>query len=446
MADDGRQELYAAMTLAAPDGIVAVDADGRVGACNPAAAALLERPADELIGSVFGFPLDDGESTEVTLVLPSGRNEVVGMTVALVRFHGRRLYVATLRDGTRRQQADQVLQAALEHQSVVVAVAAHQLHNPLAALAALVHVLRDPAPGLADERRAEVVERIAERTARLQALVRKLLTAARIDGAAQQGTPEPVRVRDFLLAQFTGGGSEPGAEPEPETGAEPEPESRAESESRAEPEPGAAPDPESEASSRSEPGSGSGSRPEPEPRPEPRPEPEPGADPEPGSEAGSESGAGSGTGAGSRLEPEPGAEVGAGSGAWLGNRALGDGLMIAVPGHLVARVDPVGFAEIFGNYLENALAYGRDPVEITAREAGGRIEVRVADHGSGVPESFVPHLFERYRRDPATAAATEGTGLGLWIARNLARANGGDAWYEPGRPNGAVFCVSLPKG
>ncbi|MEU6032891.1 PAS domain-containing sensor histidine kinase [Streptomyces tauricus] len=380
MADDGRQELYAAMTLAAPDGIVAVDADGRVGACNPAAAALLERPADELIGSVFGFPLDDGESTEVTLVLPSGRNKVVEMTVALVRFHGRRLYVATLRDGTRRQQADQVLQAALEHQSVVVAVAAHQLHNPLAALAALVHVLREPPPGLADERRAEVVERIAERTARLQALVRKLLTAARIDGAAQQGTPEPVRVRDFLLAQFTGGGSGSGAEPEPETGAEP----------------GA--------------GAGSGPRPKPEPR------------------------------------PEPGAEVGAGSGAWLGNRALGDGLMIAVPGHLVARVDPVGFAEIFGNYLENALAYGRDPVEITAREAGGRIEVRVADHGSGVPESFVPHLFERYRRDPATAAATEGTGLGLWIARNLARANGGDAWYEPGRPNGAVFCVSLPKG
>ncbi|MGW0573612.1 ATP-binding protein [Streptomyces tauricus] len=406
MADDGRQELYAAMTLAAPDGIVTVDADGRVGACNPAAAALLERPADELIGSVFGFPLDDGESTEVTLVLPNGRNKVVEMTVALARFHARRLYVATLRDGTRRQQADQVLQAALEHQSVVVAVAAHQLHNPLAALAALVHVLREPPPGLADQRRAEVVERIAERTARLQTLVRKLLTAARIDGAAQQGTPEPIRVRDFLLARFTGGGFgfEPGSGAEP--GSEPEPRS----------EPG------------SEPGSGAGSR----------------AEPEPGSGADPESGSGSGPGSGAGSRSEPGA--GPGAGAWPGIPALGGGLRFAVPGHLVARVDPVGFAEIFGNYLENALAYGRDPVEITAREAGGRIEVRVADHGTGVPESFVPHLFERYRRDPATAAATEGTGLGLWIARNLARANGGDAWYEPGRPNGAVFCVSLSKG
>ncbi|MFD6288051.1 ATP-binding protein [Streptomyces sp. NPDC060205] len=332
MADDGRQELYAAMMLAAPDGIVAVDADGCVGACNPAAAALLERPADELIGSVFGFPLADGESTEVTLVLPNGRNKVVEMTVALARFDGRRLYVATLRDGTRRQQADHVLQAALEHQSVVVAVAAHQLHNPLAALGALVHVLREPPPGLTDERRAEVVERIAERTARLQALVRKLLTAARLDGAGRQGVPEPVQVLGFLRDRFAESG------------------------------------------------------------------------------------------------------------------AAHDGLRLAVPARLVARVDRAGLAEIFGNYLENALAYGRDPVEITAREADGRIELRVADHGPGVPESFVPHLFERYRRDPATAAATEGTGLGLWIARSLARANGGDAWYEPGRPNGAVFCVSLPKG
>ncbi|MGI3201193.1 sensor histidine kinase [Streptomyces sp. GLT-R25] len=84
-------------------------------------------------------------------------------------------------------------------------------------------------------------------------------------------------------------------------------------------------------------------------------------------------------------------------------------------------------------------------MEITARATDGHIELSVADNGPGVPESFVPHLFERYRRDPATAAATEGTGLGLWIARSLARANGGDAWYEPGRPGGAVFCVSLPQ-
>ncbi|MFS8201335.1 ATP-binding protein [Streptomyces sp. CWNU-52B] len=331
MTDDGRRDLYEAMMLAVPDGIVAVDADGRVRACNPAAAALLERSADELVGSAFGLPLGDGQSAEVTLALPNGGNKVVEMTVTRARFDGSRLYVAALRDGTRRQQADHVLQAALEHQSAVVAVAAHQLHNPLAALGALVHVLREPPPDLTDERRAEVIERIAERTARLQALVHKLLTAARIDGASQPGAPEPVQVRGFLLEQLAESG------------------------------------------------------------------------------------------------------------------VVGRGLRLAVPAHLVVRVDRVGFSEILGNYLENAFAHGLEPVEITARENDGRVELRVADHGPGVPESFVPHLFERYRRDPATAAATEGTGLGLWIARSLARADGGDAWYEPGRPSGAVFCVSLPQ-
>ncbi|WP_328844313.1 PAS domain-containing protein [Streptomyces sp. NBC_00258] len=108
MTDDGPRDLYEAMMLAAPDGIVAVDADGCVRACNPAAAALLERPADELIGSVFGFPLVHGEATEVTLVLPNGRSKVVEMRVTLARLDGRHLYVAALRDGTRRRQADHV--------------------------------------------------------------------------------------------------------------------------------------------------------------------------------------------------------------------------------------------------------------------------------------------------------------------------------------------------
>ncbi|GGX52987.1 sensor histidine kinase [Streptomyces fructofermentans] len=333
MTDDGPRELSEAVLGAAPDGVVALDPDGLVRACNPAAAALLERPTDELVGSVLALPLVDGADTEIALALPDGRSTRVAVRVARTRLAGRPLYVAVLRDADPAgpvPREEQALRAALVQQSVVAAVAAHQLHNPLAALSALVHVLGQPPPGMTDERRADLVARIAERTARLQALVRKLLTAARIDGAWQQGVPETLRVRDFLLERL------------------------AESDTRAR------------------------------------------------------------------------------------------DLTLDVPGHLVARADPVGFAEIFTNYLENALVHGREPVVVTARGTGGRVEVRVADHGPGVPVSFVPHLFERYRREPAAAAATEGTGLGLWIAGSLARANGGDAWYEPGRAGGAVFCVSLP--
>ena len=72
------------------------------------------------------------------------------------------------------------------------------------------------------------------------------------------------------------------------------------------------------------------------------------------------------------------------------------------------------------------------------------MQIRVTDAGPGVPEAFRPHLFERFSRGPAAERKAEGTGLGLWIVRNFARANGGEAWYEPRTPDGSCFCLRLP--
>ena len=55
-----------------------------------------------------------------------------------------------------------------------------------------------------------------------------------------------------------------------------------------------------------------------------------------------------------------------------------------------------------------------------------RVEIRVDDHGAGVPERMQPRLFERF----ATGRPKGGTGLGLFIVRELARMHGGDASYE----------------
>jgi signal transduction histidine kinase len=68
------------------------------------------------------------------------------------------------------------------------------------------------------------------------------------------------------------------------------------------------------------------------------------------------------------------------------------------------------------------------------------VEILVRDSGKGVPEAFVPRLFERFAQ---AGPATGGTGLGLSIVRGLARAQGGEAWYEPGAP-GSCFGVRLP--
>lgn len=110
---------------------------------------------------------------------------------------------------------------------------------------------------------------------------------------------------------------------------------------------------------------------------------------------------------------------------------------------LVALVNRHELAEMLANYLENAFAYGDPPVDVQATEQAGQVAVRVSDRGPGVPDAFVPHLFERFSREPAVGQQTEGTGLGLWIVRALARKNGGDAWYEPGDGAGACFCLRL---
>jgi signal transduction histidine kinase len=97
------------------------------------------------------------------------------------------------------------------------------------------------------------------------------------------------------------------------------------------------------------------------------------------------------------------------------------------------------------NYVSNALKYGEPPYSVRLSEQDGFAIVRVCDAGSGVPDEFLPQLFERFARGPwAIQQGISGTGLGLSIVRELARAQSGEAWYEPNQPTGACFCLRLP--
>lgn len=111
---------------------------------------------------------------------------------------------------------------------------------------------------------------------------------------------------------------------------------------------------------------------------------------------------------------------------------------------LAVIADRAEFSMMLANYLDNALAYAGPPVEIQAAEREGRAEIRVTNHGPGVPASFIPHLFDRFSRAPEMERKAEGTGLGLWIVRTFAHANSGDAWYEPSGTGGSCFCLRLP--
>ena len=130
----------------------------------------------------------------------------------------------------------------------------------------------------------------------------------------------------------------------------------------------------------------------------------------------------------------------------LGSGDTGD-VAVSCSGDLIVWVDPQHLERILDNYLQNALKYGAPPVRIEATRVGDMVEVRVLDHGTGVPPEFVSRLFGKFARaeTPATKAQ-KGTGLGLSIVRGLAEANGGQARYEPNVPNGSCFVVELPAG
>lgn len=113
----------------------------------------------------------------------------------------------------------------------------------------------------------------------------------------------------------------------------------------------------------------------------------------------------------------------------------------AEPGLLVVG-DPGRLAQVVDNLITNAIVHGVPPVRVAARLDGDDVLVAVQDSGSGVPPEMRERLFERF----ATGRSAGGTGLGLYIVRQLAREHGGDASYrppEPGEPG--AFVVRLPR-
>lgn len=108
-------------------------------------------------------------------------------------------------------------------------------------------------------------------------------------------------------------------------------------------------------------------------------------------------------------------------------------------------VDRVQMDRVFVNLVGNAIKYtphaGR--VSVQTRSDNGTVEVRISDTGPGIPPDQQPQLFGKYQR-LSPAAQTEGTGLGLFIAKSMIDAHGGRVCVESTPNQGATFIVSLP--
>lgn len=118
--------------------------------------------------------------------------------------------------------------------------------------------------------------------------------------------------------------------------------------------------------------------------------------------------------------------------------------VVDCPDDLSVQVQPGHLDQMLGNLLSNAEKYAGGATRLCARAIDDRVELLVEDAGPGVPDDVRDRLFQRFTRGDETAGRVVGTGLGLFITRELARANGGDVTYRDGDSGGAIFTITLP--
>lgn len=136
-------------------------------------------------------------------------------------------------------------------------------------------------------------------------------------------------------------------------------------------------------------------------------------------------------------------------------------LRVQRPDHPVSVAgDRTRLRELLDNLLANALAFSPDggPVELrlAAEERDGCpwALLRIEDRGVGIPADDLPFVFQRYRRGRDAARSVRGSGLGLYAARAIASAHGGDLWVErtatrdeatgPDGWHGTIVALALP--
>ncbi|MBW3621092.1 MAG: CHASE domain-containing protein, partial [Actinobacteria bacterium] len=122
----------------------------------------------------------------------------------------------------------------------------------------------------------------------------------------------------------------------------------------------------------------------------------------------------------------------------------GSDVTIEAPPGLVVDLPEAHVERILDALLSNAGKYGRPPVHFRVTTSTDDLTIRIQDAGAGIPEEFRAELFKRFSQASTGERRTaRGTGLGLAVARGLARAHGGDVVHLPDQP-GACFEIRLP--
>ena len=127
------------------------------------------------------------------------------------------------------------------------------------------------------------------------------------------------------------------------------------------------------------------------------------------------------------------------------NEAMGR--KVAIEGRVAKplRGMPQLLKRCIGNLIDNAVLYGKE-AHIGLEETGDALRLRIRDHGPGMPEKELESVFEPfYRLEGSRNRETGGTGLGLGIARDIARAHGGEVCLRNHEDGGLEAILTLPR-
>jgi signal transduction histidine kinase len=116
------------------------------------------------------------------------------------------------------------------------------------------------------------------------------------------------------------------------------------------------------------------------------------------------------------------------------------------PGCRGLQTDEHKLRQLLTNLVENATKYAPDGgIEVVAAIAGSNVEFAVIDHGAGIPEADRERIFERFvQLDQSSTRRKGGTGLGLYLCRQLAGLLGGSLTVDPTPGGGSTFRLRLP--
>ena len=105
--------------------------------------------------------------------------------------------------------------------------------------------------------------------------------------------------------------------------------------------------------------------------------------------------------------------------------------------------DAMRLSQVFDNFISNAIKYAPgSEITISVHHIGEKIRVSFADKGEGIPKDYLPFVFERFYRVPGERTVT-GTGLGLYICKQIIMAHHGNIWVESDLGKGTIFIIEL---